>query len=299
MNTRDRKSGLGASDAAPACGLSKWKTPLQLYKEKTGEAPDSFKETLAVQLGSALEPFILQQLVRDRKVELSQLQRQFFDPNRSWRWATVDAIADGKALVEAKNSMYGHEFTETDIPMQYAVQVAHSLGCTGLQMALVPVLIGVSELRVYEIQRDDELIDLITAREEEFWQRVMDRTPPDPVSVAEANQLYRYAAPGTVAIADPDIEEALRRLVSLNHTIRFAEKSRAELELQVKQAMGENETLVGASGEIFATWKSHNEKRIDVKTLRKEDPETAKKFEIEIPKRVFLPKIKVEESDDE
>ena len=30
-----RRKGIGGSDCAAACGLSRWKSPLQLYVEKT------------------------------------------------------------------------------------------------------------------------------------------------------------------------------------------------------------------------------------------------------------------------
>ena len=33
-----RKNGIGASEAAAACGLSRWKSPLEVWKDKVTEA---------------------------------------------------------------------------------------------------------------------------------------------------------------------------------------------------------------------------------------------------------------------
>ena len=35
----ERGQGLGSSDAAPAVGMSKWKSPVELWLEKTGRVP--------------------------------------------------------------------------------------------------------------------------------------------------------------------------------------------------------------------------------------------------------------------
>ena len=36
----DRTKGIGGSDVAAICGVSPWKTPLQIYLEKIGESAE-------------------------------------------------------------------------------------------------------------------------------------------------------------------------------------------------------------------------------------------------------------------
>src|SRR5947209_6843419 len=50
----ERRRGLGGSDAAPACGMSPWKTPFELYLDKTGQLPPE-KMTEAMKLGVHFE----------------------------------------------------------------------------------------------------------------------------------------------------------------------------------------------------------------------------------------------------
>ncbi len=54
-----RRTGLGASDAAAACGIDPYKTTLRLYLEKTGELPPD-EETDALRIGKIFEPGILE-----------------------------------------------------------------------------------------------------------------------------------------------------------------------------------------------------------------------------------------------
>ena len=58
----ERRSGIGASEAAAVLGLSPWKTPLALYAEKIGAvaAKDLAAESEAVEWGKRLEEPIAQ-----------------------------------------------------------------------------------------------------------------------------------------------------------------------------------------------------------------------------------------------
>jgi hypothetical protein len=56
----ERSTGFGGSDAAAACGLSRWKSAYQLYLEKRGEAPLVEEENEAMRWGTLLEPVVRQ-----------------------------------------------------------------------------------------------------------------------------------------------------------------------------------------------------------------------------------------------
>lgn len=58
-----RKRGIGGSDAAAAVGISPWKSPLELWMEKTGRdgdipKPDPNDEDSPLFWGSLLEPLV-------------------------------------------------------------------------------------------------------------------------------------------------------------------------------------------------------------------------------------------------
>ena len=46
MDTMNRRTYLGGSDTAAILGLSPWKSPLELYLEKIGEAPEQDRKSV-------------------------------------------------------------------------------------------------------------------------------------------------------------------------------------------------------------------------------------------------------------
>ena len=62
-----RRKGLGGSDILAAAGLSRYKTPLQLWRDKIGEAPPEKRSAAlnaAAERGNILEPMALRWLAR-------------------------------------------------------------------------------------------------------------------------------------------------------------------------------------------------------------------------------------------
>lgn len=285
--THDRKLGLGASDAAPACGLSKWKTPLQLYNEKLSLA-EGTSDNLPMQIGRALEPVVLQKFADERGLTLSRMQERIVDPTFNWRWVTVDAIAEDGALVEAKTSGYGTGFTEEEIPLEYALQIQHGLAVTGLEIAYLPVLIAGRDFRIYDIQRDEELIDLLTDNELRFWQRVQEKNPPAPTSLSEVNATWRVSnpeVPGVIA-DDSGLQsvESLRRLKGELKELELAIENR---EASIKLRLGEAERFITADGRVLATWTSQTSKRLDQTALKTGKPDVFTEYLRDVPSRVF------------
>src|SRR5437660_2439561 len=176
----ERTQGLGASDAAPAVGLSPWTTPFWLYLEKLGELPKpegdaAHREALYLEMGEALEPVALAQFCRRSNLQITDRQRKITDPEWPRRWVRVDALSSDGGYVEAKSAGFadpeewGEELEDDAIPMHYLIQVQHGLACSGLSHAWVPLIISNRQFRLYRVKRDPELIQLLTQREREFW----------------------------------------------------------------------------------------------------------------------------------
>jgi len=56
-----RRKGLGGTDLAVVSGTSTWKSPLQLYYEKTGEVGDMTEEKETMRMGNVLEASLIQE----------------------------------------------------------------------------------------------------------------------------------------------------------------------------------------------------------------------------------------------
>lgn len=53
-----RQKGIGGSDAAVVLGLSKWKTPFELWLEKTGQVMPEESQSEAAYFGTILEDVV-------------------------------------------------------------------------------------------------------------------------------------------------------------------------------------------------------------------------------------------------
>lgn len=262
----ERRGYLGGSDAAAAIGLSTWKSPLQLYLEKVGEAPvqdDEEDANLPLQVGTLVEPLVIAKLEQKKKVKVIQQQRVFTDAKYPWRKARVDGISDPHDfLIEAKTAGFiGQQWGKDDtdeIPLQYMYQIQHNLSITGLEAAWVPVIIGNTRIRIYHILRDQELIDILIAGERRFWEEhVLKRIPPPASTKADLKILYPNDNPKLPpAVASEDVRFALERFEDNKAKLKRIEDAQEQLYVLIGEAFGEAPELVDASGKPLATYKS-------------------------------------------
>ena len=71
-----RMHGLGGSDAAAACGMSKWKSPLMLWLEKTGkQASQAAGE--AAYWGTIMEPILRNEFAKRTGLKVEEVPFMF------------------------------------------------------------------------------------------------------------------------------------------------------------------------------------------------------------------------------
>jgi len=207
-----RRFSIGGSDAAAALGLSPWKTPYELFLEKSGRELPRF-ETEPQYWGSVIERVILERYMRDHPDRLVVTSQHMAHKDYDWMTCTPDATTIDR-LIEIKTarsySDWGKSGTQ-EIPEDYMLQVQHNLAVTGMPVADVLALIGGSDYRTYEIPADAELQALIIEGERQFWKRVQDDDPPDPQwENPSTRNLIKIAYPGTtgeVLSADEGMEK--------------------------------------------------------------------------------------------
>ena len=299
----ERRMGLGASDAAAAVGLSPWRTPYQLWREKLGEAedaPDDDEEPLRFAMGKALEPVALEHFTRKTKLQVSDQQRKFIDPKWPRRWVSVDALSSDGGLVEAKSTGFaspaewGDEFEDAAIPQHYLMQVMHGLACSELTHCWVPLIVSNRQFKLYRVKRDEDLIQLLTEREKAFWAMVEAREPPAPVSLEDVKLRWPAGRPGSKILATEDIAHAVTEHAMAKRVVKEAEARVKEWELLIKQAMGEVSELVDVSAQPLVSWKTNKPSmKFDVALFADDHPNLYGQYLREKSgARVFLNKLK-------
>jgi putative phage-type endonuclease len=257
-----RRTGLGGSDAAAALGISPWRTPYDLWLEKTGQSDVmTLTATEPMRWGVLLEPVIRAEYSRRTGRGFLVQQEMLRHPSHSWMIAHLDGTVYDPTtprILEVKTARDGRGWGEPgsdEIPLHYLVQVHHYLIVSGAEIADLAVLIGGSDFRIYQIHADAAIAEQLVEREAEFWRQVERREPPDPVNLHDAVSRWgRLLIEGAVEADQFEIDaiESLRRFREQRKALDEAEEN---AKLIVMQALGENgDTLVDANGTRLATW---------------------------------------------
>lgn len=175
-----RNTGIGGSDAAAACGLNPYMSMLELWLIKTGrqnpDLSDGLMENAYSPLywGKELEPLIAKYYTAKtgNKVRRVNAVLQHPDPDKSFMLANLDYAVNKSevGVLEIKTTgEHGAKLWKHGVPLYVTCQVQHQLAVTGKSLAHVCVLICGHEARVYEIKRDDILIEKLIKQERRFW----------------------------------------------------------------------------------------------------------------------------------
>ena len=270
----DRTAFIGGSDVSAILGVSPWKSPFQLYQEKIGAFCEEItrEKQRLFDRGHRWEPVVVEMLVdelmdRGHDVQIIDRNARYQDPEFPFLACELDLelLIDGeehnaeiKTVSPFAAKAWGEQDTD-EIPLYYAAQVMHGLMVKPRKRAIVAALIGVDDLRLHQVERDEETIAAIRAKEVEFWRRVQERDAPEPTTADDVKWLYARDG-GIVMEAD---EELVRLCEEIRQGKDIAKQCDARIETlstRLKCAMGHASTLV-YQGQKLATWKSTKDSR--------------------------------------
>lgn len=306
----DRSKYIGGSDIGAILGLSRYRTPLQVWMEKTGK--DTKKsDSLAMRFGSFTEEFVASEYSRATGFELIHDESIYIHPTHSFMSAHIDrfvlpksdlssarnrtsdtkstgvnSIHDNKInpnlfsrILECKtaNPFATNEWGEagTDhVPMSYLCQCIWYMAIMGIEQTDLAVLFGNSDFRIYEITRDLELEELVIQKAMGFWHQYVLKDIPPPISNEQDCQLLFSKSDSTKTVeASDETRELTRRLHLLNSQIAIYEKEISGIKQVIMNQMGQAEILT-YKGQILATWKAPKPSfRLDAKKLEMDHPE--------------------------
>ncbi len=279
-----RKLGIGGSDASVVCGINRYKSPVELWMEKTDQIP-SQEAGEAAYWGTQLEAIVRAEFTKRTGIEVKQVKQLLQSEEHPFMLANLDGICEipdiGKCIFEAKTaSAYKAGEWEDTIPDEYQIQIQHYMAVTGYKGTYIAVLIGGNTFRWKFIERDEELISMLIELEADFWRHVQELTPP-PLDGSDASAKFlsgrfpsstpqsHIALPDTAAYLLAQYDDACEQLEAITE-----QKQKAENLL--KEMLGNNE--VGTAGDRVITWKTVSQERLDSKTLKAEHPTLYKKY---------------------
>ena len=306
MEQIDRTKFIGGSDIGAIIGVSKWRTPLDVYLMKRGEMPmtggeaDAQKEKV-LRRGKRMEPVVLEMLGEEKQLKIVARNERYVDQEYPYMACEIDAEADldgERVNVEIKTShpfaagQWGEEGTD-EIDVSYAAQAMWGLMITGRPRCIFGVLIGSDNLLSYEIKRDDETIASMRAKAVEFWeQNVQVGIPPKAINLPDVFHTFR-TKPSSVTEATEEVAALVDQFkVATAQANRLTQDGGVlyELKYQIgKYMLGEDQIkapgglpgtrhVLTFGGKEILSLALQSSIRIDQKALQKEEPEIAARF---------------------
>jgi len=257
-----RKEGLGASDSSIIMGYSSYKTPYQLYLEKTGAITQDDEMTELQYWGNALEPIIIKRFAQENNVEVT-FPDTVYHPDYPFIFANLDGwIESEKAIVEAKcvNSFRRGEWdmaSSDGIPLNYLIQIAKQCVITDASRGYCAVLIGGMEYKQFIYERDAALEALIIESDLKFWECIQKRIEPDPINTSDCRLKFKTPHPDKIAQSTFKTSNALAKLINVKMELKKLDEEEDQYKMHLMSHMGNAEYLMGQEGEVQATWKAN------------------------------------------
>jgi len=285
-----RKGGIGSSDAAAAVGLNPYKSPLELWMEKTGRAEDvgtpvGFSDPRY--WGTLLEPYVATAYQQQTERRVRRVNAVLQHPTFPFMLANIDREVVGcpdVQILECKTAgEFGARLWREGVPEYVQIQVQHQLAVTGKAAADVAVLLCGQQLEVFRVPRDEDVIARLVVLEARFWEYVETDTPPPADGSESSARALRQLYPGGGDTLDFSEDEHLSQVLVELQALRQALDAQGQhaefLKQELQQAMGDASRAVFATGEV--TYKRAKDgTQLDGKRLAQDHPDIAARYTV-------------------
>lgn len=280
----ERNRGIGGSDIATILGLNKWKSPLQLFLEKTGKVvAEDLSDKEVIYWGNVLEDVVAKEFERRTGKKVRKRHVMFCDDKYPYMRANVDREVVGEnAVLECKTTdkRNADQWVDDQVPTNYILQCQWYMMIRGYEKAYIACLIGGNQFVFKEIERDEELIEIIKGKAVEFWEtNVLGDVEPDADYMDKAAYKQLTLCPDAIELPD-DIDFKIELLEEIKRDEKTLKQTKDKLEAEIKQAMQGHE--VGLTSKYRLNWKKSVQKRFDSKRFKEEQAELNEKYTKEI-----------------
>jgi len=274
----ERRKGIGGSDAAAVAGLSRYRTPIQVYMEKLGLI-DPPEENEAMYWGKKLEDLVADEFSVRTGLKVRRKNAILKHPEYPWMLANVDRLIVGKREgLECKttSSYKASEWDGDEIPWEYAIQCYHYMAVTGFDAWWIAALIGGNRFLYKRIERDEGIIDNLIKIESDFWHNhVLKGIPPEPDGSSASTEFVKSLYPesnGKAVDLPSETAKWIEQYQEACQVEKEAQERKQEAQNRLQMLLGEYE--IGRFKDWVVEWKTVERKGYTVQ------PGTYRRFKI-------------------
>lgn len=267
---RERKKGIGGSDAGAILGMNRYRSAFDVYADKLDIAPET-PDNEAMKQGRDLEEYVARRFSEETGKKVRRENAVLYNPSYPFARANIDrAVVGEKAGLECKTTSVLNlkRYKNGDFPEEYYVQCMHYLMVTGFERWYLAVLVFGTDFKVFTIERDEEEIKALCAAEKNFWDNhIAKRIPPSPAGTDATdktiNHLYPTDDGSSVDLSGFNAE--IKRLTDVKRLKGQYEKEQKALEQKLKLYMGSS--TYGTSEHGSVTYKEQERTSYDTKKI--------------------------------
>ncbi len=305
LNNQDfallRTKSLGGSDIGAVLGLSRHRSAVDVWMEKTGKEI-GVRDSLPLRFGQFAESFVASEYALATGLSLVTHEAVVIHPQYQYMHGHIDRFVlevdtpliaeDGRInasrILECKtaNPFGQSEWGEAgsdQVPLSYLVQCVWYMMLTNIDRTDLAVLFGNADFRIYEITRDLELEQIVMEHAVCFWEdHVLKNIPPAATSESDYKTLFGKSTVSKSVEAPAETCELIRKLKSLNEQVEQYEAEISQIKQSIMGQMQDAEVLT-FHGQTLATWKAPKSSlRLDAKRLTEEHPDLVHQYQVPI-----------------
>lgn len=244
-----RFNGIFASEAAEACGVSEYGQPLDVYAIKLRLRPP-FEGNDCTDRGKRFEPFIGGEYVQRTGHAIETGLPMYLHADYPFIGATPDAVrkdnprhgVEFKACNFRRAARLGEQGTD-QIFEDWLLQTQQQMFVMGWEACDVFVMVDLHTYKLFNVERNEGLIDRMVQIEADLWGRIQREEPPPldyrhPLALELVKGMYGGVAVGVETRIDDEAVLAWERVQRLKEEIKLREIERDALTAKVQYAMG-------------------------------------------------------------
>lgn len=286
FTVEERRKYIGGSDIAAVMGMNRWKTPLKLWLEKTGEAePNDLSENEAVQLGTELEEFVAQKFAKITGKQVRRASKMYVHKKYQFLVAHVDRLIVGEnELLECK-TCGSHKKDEWEdeiqiievngekqeqiikkIPQEYILQCIWYMGIVGKKTCYIAVLIGGQKFKYRKIEFDEELFETMVETAVKFWNCVQTKTMPELTPDDNEIMVKLYPTVENEYIERQELERKIDRLQAVKEKIKKLEIRKDKYEAELKKIINTHAGILTEKYKV--SWQTTSKPFVNTERLK-------------------------------
>lgn len=275
----ERRKGIGGSDIPAILGLDRFRTPHDVYLDKTGQS-DPVEENYIMRVGKCLEDGVAQLFTLETGIEVSHPEHKIYTypawPNAK---ASVDRMTEDGGVLEIKTTRVKIADPAEDLPQSWYLQCQWYMGIYRKPHGYICWLGIGFDLDYIKIDADPELFAEILDEAKRFWvEHVQAKVPPSPINVDDIKKMWPRPSTGKSIEASDVVWEMLKKRKEVAEQVSKAKADLDDLDEQIKLSILDAEVVTYNNMKV-ATWKQNRDSvALDADLLKAEMPDVYAKY---------------------